>query len=1093
MAQIGSLSVKLGLVTVEWDKATDNAKRSAKELQTQFDVLGNKVQNLSDKFKSFTGVGAALGLGFLYHEAVALTDEIDDLSKSFGLSTGEILAFRDALQQSGGKAESADKALNTLFGKIADAKSGNDSAIAQFEKLGIAFDELKTLSPYEAIQKVASGFSNITDQFEKTKAIKDVLGKAGIGVDLENVAAALKKGTGEFDKYNESIKKVGQVSDALKKNLTNLTLAFADLIAPLSQSQVIKIETFSAALKGIAAGAAVAAIATMAVNFKNLAVAINSAAAAGALFNLTAGGATPIGLIIKAVTAATAIGTFIYVTGSAANESGISNSDFDRGAAEEERQRRLKLGQIPNKSPFVGKTPNLGTLLGRPLDQHGQFMPEGSFKAAGTPSAKDGGSVSNETVALKTQIALIKDLKKLDSEKNAFDLDTTKTELEKKLNDIEAERQKKLKQTDAETRQKIASGGDTMTAALKNATYAEATAKKERINQESADAKALANQQDRLRLSKENIENQKLSAQILLDAEKNAFGMDMSKTELEKKLNEIEITKRKKFAEIDAEANQKMAGGSNVTKEALAEAEIKKRQATQEATDAAAMANLQDRLRLSQNAIENEKLSAEILLESQRSAFNMDVSKTELEKQLYDVEINRQKRIAQIDAEAKQRMAGGSNVASETLAEATIKKQQANQEASDAAAILRQKDRLRLNQEAVEAERQLAEIDEQNMVEAFGFYNAQIEIEQAKKVALAREAVDAEEAIRIETEQNIAEAAGFYNAQILEEAAKRVVLAREALEAEEAIRQESEKTTEEAWSYVDAKTAAQLAFHNEAEENRRITNTINERLFYENGLAMLSDKQRQNLMDAYDLEAGIVELKRQADKLGIDTTTESFENFIDKLKTTRQKTIELKQDQEDFQKTFTYGWFKAFNEYADNAENAALRAQDIFKSMTDVLTNSINEFVDTGTVAWDRLIENIIKGMLKAELQRQASQLFSMGFSALRGMLGGSPMTPAYDIPVMSAHASGGVASANTLSIVGERGPELFMPKTSGAIIPNNQLSTMGGGQTINYNGPYIASMSAIDTQSGVQFLSKNKQAVWATYQSANRSIPMSR
>ncbi|NBR95891.1 MAG: hypothetical protein EBT55_06270, partial [Proteobacteria bacterium] len=317
MAQIGSLSVKLGLVTVEWDTATEKAKRSAKELQAQFNSLGDRVKTLSDKFKDFTGIGAALGFGVLYHEAVALTDEIDDLSKSFGLSTGEVLTFRDALEQSGGKADGAGKAINTLFGKIADAKTGNDSAIAQFEKLGITFDELKRFSPYEAIQKVASGLSNITDQFEKTKAIKEIFGKAGIGVDLKAVADALKQGTGEFDKYNESIKNVGQVSDALKKNLTNLTLAFADLIAPFASSNVLKIETFSAALKGIAAGAAVLAIGTMAVNFANLAIAMKEAAAAGALFNLTAGGATPIGLIIKAVTAAAAIGTFIYVSGSA--------------------------------------------------------------------------------------------------------------------------------------------------------------------------------------------------------------------------------------------------------------------------------------------------------------------------------------------------------------------------------------------------------------------------------------------------------------------------------------------------------------------------------------------------------------------------------------------------------------------------------------------------------------------------------------------------------------------------------------------------------------------------------------------------------
>jgi phage-related minor tail protein len=79
-------------------------------------------------------------------------------------------------------------------------------------------------------------------------------------------------------------------------------------------------------------------------------------------------------------------------------------------------------------------------------------------------------------------------------------------------------------------------------------------------------------------------------------------------------------------------------------------------------------------------------------------------------------------------------------------------------------------------------------------------------------------------------------------------------------------------------------------------------------------------------------------------------------------------------------------------------------------------------------------------------------------------------------------------------SLVGERGPELFIPKTAGTIIPNNSLAgAMGGGQTINYNGTYIANMSAIDTQSATQFLAKNKQTIWAVNQSAQRSLPVSK
>jgi phage-related minor tail protein len=78
---------------------------------------------------------------------------------------------------------------------------------------------------------------------------------------------------------------------------------------------------------------------------------------------------------------------------------------------------------------------------------------------------------------------------------------------------------------------------------------------------------------------------------------------------------------------------------------------------------------------------------------------------------------------------------------------------------------------------------------------------------------------------------------------------------------------------------------------------------------------------------------------------------------------------------------------------------------------------------------------------------------------------------------------------------VGERGPELFVPNGNGTIVPNNTLAGAmgGGGQTVNYNGPFIQNMNAIDTQSGVQFLAKNKSTIWAANQSAQRSLPMSK
>jgi hypothetical protein len=54
----------------------------------------------------------------------------------------------------------------------------------------------------------------------------------------------------------------------------------------------------------------------------------------------------------------------------------------------------------------------------------------------------------------------------------------------------------------------------------------------------------------------------------------------------------------------------------------------------------------------------------------------------------------------------------------------------------------------------------------------------------------------------------------------------------------------------------------------------------------------------------------------------------------------------------------------------------------------------------------------------------------------------------AVDFAFGGGRAMGGPVNAGTNYIVGERGPELFMPNTSGTIIPNNKLS--GGGTVIN-------------------------------------------
>jgi phage-related minor tail protein len=73
-----------------------------------------------------------------------------------------------------------------------------------------------------------------------------------------------------------------------------------------------------------------------------------------------------------------------------------------------------------------------------------------------------------------------------------------------------------------------------------------------------------------------------------------------------------------------------------------------------------------------------------------------------------------------------------------------------------------------------------------------------------------------------------------------------------------------------------------------------------------------------------------------------------------------------------------------------------------------------------------------------------ASQALKALFAWGAGLGGG---TGAFFTALSGARASGGPVSAGGAYLVGERGPEVFVPRSSGNIIPNGGM----GGITMNY------------------------------------------
>jgi lambda family phage tail tape measure protein len=197
------------------------------------------------------------------------------------------------------------------------------------------------------------------------------------------------------------------------------------------------------------------------------------------------------------------------------------------------------------------------------------------------------------------------------------------------------------------------------------------------------------------------------------------------------------------------------------------------------------------------------------------------------------------------------------------------------------------------------------------------------------------------------------------------------------------------------------------------------------------------------------------------------------------------------------QRTFSFGWDKAFKQYAEDAENYGRLASDMFSSFTSNMNSAIDKFVETGKFSFADFTQSVLKDLIKIQMRMLAMQAFSGAGNALMGLFGGGGPTEVSAVTsyIGPAFADGGEPPVGKASLVGERGPELFVPRSSGTIIPNNQLSNMMGNNTPQnvFNGPVIQNMSAIDTQSGLQFLAKNKMAVWSANQSASRSVPTSR
>jgi hypothetical protein len=156
------------------------------------------------------------------------------------------------------------------------------------------------------------------------------------------------------------------------------------------------------------------------------------------------------------------------------------------------------------------------------------------------------------------------------------------------------------------------------------------------------------------------------------------------------------------------------------------------------------------------------------------------------------------------------------------------------------------------------------------------------------------------------------------------------------------------------------------------------------------------------------------------------------------------------------------------------AEEATL---GLFSKMNDAIT----QLVTTGKTSFADLAKSFGQMILQMMLKQQAAKAASAAGNFLTTLLGGL------------FKAEGGPVKGNQPYIVGEKGPELFVPPNAGKIIPNNQMGSKGvasGAISAPITNTYITNnISALDSRSVAQLFAENRKTLFGSVQMAQKEL----
>jgi len=262
----------------------------------------------------------------------------------------------------------------------------------------------------------------------------------------------------------------------------------------------------------------------------------------------------------------------------------------------------------------------------------------------------------------------------------------------------------------------------------------------------------------------------------------------------------------------------------------------------------------------------------------------------------------------------------------------------------------------------------------------------------------------------------------------------------------------------------------------------------------ERSLLNLRDRDKTAALALFDLENDRKTKLEEIQKIqnlpfeGVGGMKQRMEEINATFDARKAKMAESMALTEQEQNSFSFGWTEAFEKYKNSAQTSAEQAKNYFTTFTTGLEDAIVNFVKTGKLSFKDLANTIIAEFVRIQAKQMTMSLFGGGggggllgslFGGLFGGGGGSAGAAVLGLP---GFANGGNISANQLSIIGEKGPELFKPRSAGTVIPNGAL---GGNTQVTYN------IQAVDAASFKSLVASDPEFIFGVSERGRRNLPL--